>query len=309
LQKSVFPGEIDKKIVEAYNIYQDFNGWHRDFIYYGLTPIDTVGPFIYNYEERITSFKFSPNEDPKRILSIISDDVKDPKLKGIGKINAYPWTDGNFEFKVTASAARKHFPGITLTKYFSADADELFEVTYRKILVFYIPEVTGFKEKPLNISLMSWDLGDFSTAMKISIAEQDPSGQIQETTETTVEFAGNVGVDLGWGNDFKVGLKFGASTKRIDKVSFTRTIQIGDDELGEAWVNFGDMIILSESRIPIYYPTPPIVIPPIIVGPIFITQSLIRPPVPIGYITKYNLREYDGGLYAITVIPVPYVLK
>jgi hypothetical protein len=145
--------------------------------------------------------------------------------------------------------------------------------------VFYIPEVTGFKEKPLNISLMSWDLGDFSTAMKISIAEEDPSGQEQETTESTVEFAGNAGVDLGWGNDFKVGLKFGASAKQISSVKFTRTIQIGDDELGEAWVNFGDMIILSESKIPIYDPTPPIVIPPIIIRPIFSTQSLIRPPV------------------------------
>jgi hypothetical protein len=296
LQKAVSVGEIDKKIIEAYNIYQDFNGWHRDFIYYGLTPRDTVGPFIYNYEEKITSFKFSPTEDPYRILKVISDDTDDPSfISGITK--AYPWTDGIFEFKVDVSVARRNHPEITLTKKFTAYPDELFEVTYRKFLWFYIFTITGFKEKPLDLPLMSWDLNDFSTAMKISIAEEDPSGQKQETYESTVKFAGNVS------QDFKFGLKFGVSAERTDRVVITRTRQEGNDELGEPWVKFGDRIILSVDKIPIYPPTPPIITPPIIP---FTTQSLIRQPGPMDYILRYNLREYNTGLCAFTVVPVAY---
>ena len=50
--------------------------------------------------------------------------------------------------------------------------------------------------------------------MKISVSEEDPSGQTQETMETTVKFAGNVGFDVNWGTDVKTGLKFGASAKK-----------------------------------------------------------------------------------------------
>ena len=300
LRESVSIFDIDPKVTTAYSIYQNTDGWQRDYIYYGLTPDNTTGPFMYEYEERIKSFKFSSTENPQHILAKISDDTRDPHLSPlVFTYGPYPWTDGFFEFKITVNVARKNHPDMLLIKRFTASLQELFEISYERYrLGISITKVIGFKEKALNLPLMSWDIGDFSTAMKISVSEEDPGGQTQETMETTVEFAGNIGFDVGWGTDVKAGLKFGASAKKTNRINFTRTVQTGNDELGDVWVNFGDKVILSANRTPVY---PPFGIPSAITS-MNITPS--RQLIPLFYNTlSYNVKEYDSGLYTITILP------
>ena len=279
LQKTVSKGEIDRKLIEAYNIYQKTDGWHRDYIYYGLTPTNTTGPFCYDFQEHITSFRFSPQVDPKVMMTAICDQTGDPTLKSLVEgTTAYPWTDGILEFRITVQTGSKQTHATEIETFLRAYPDELFEVTYRRIFFFlYKPEVTGFKTKEDNISLMNWDLSIYAPIIKISIEEKDNDETTEILFSHTSEFVGNIGIDVTWESDSKTGLKFGASAKET-YTTYRRTILQNSDKLGDVTINFADKIILSES-------------PP---------GRTLGIPIPAGW----NIREYDNNQFVITVVPV-----
>jgi hypothetical protein len=280
-----FVRSIDPKLEEAYYIHNKVDGWQRDYIYYGLTQENTKGPFSYDFQEHITSFRFSPNANPYAILEEISDQSRDPAFKPIFGTSAtfYPWTDGYFEFRILAQHGVTVGIDKELEVFFHASPDELFEVTYRKIGTgtiggsFYLAVVTGFKEKTLKIPLINWDLDKFSPIMKIHIEEQDDTETETTSFSYTAEYAGNFDYDIGWGETVKIGLKFGASAKKTHTHTYQRTVSHTSDNLGDIMIEFAHNIVL---------------------GP-----SSIKPPL-IGYIQGWDITEYDNGMYAITVMPV-----
>ena len=78
------------------------------------------------------------------------------------------------------------------------------------------------------------------------------TNQLKEATETVtktettnVDFAGNFEFNLGFTE--KIGIKFGASSKKTKQSELKWTSTYESDDLGNVIVDFGDPIILSKS--------------------------------------------------------------
>ena len=268
VQRAVLSGEVDQKVIDAYTIYQNTDGWQRDYIYYGLTPSNTTGPFCYDFQEKVTSFRFSNSVTPAQILAKISDAANDPKF-----VIAF-WTDGSFEFNITAEIGTTGIPSSTMTVAFFANPEDLFEVTYNSGGFLFTSTITGFKTISINSPLMKWNLANYAPAIKLSICEFDLSETITSTSSSTIEFAGNIEYNM-----IKIGLKFGASGKYTHNSTFTRVIYTGSDALGDVLIDFADKVVLSNT----------VKVLPLILGG--------------GTISIYNIREYDNGVYVITMEP------
>ena len=111
--------------------------------------------------------------------------------------------------------------------------------------------------------------------MKISIFKMNPGTTMTTNVTTTTEFADNFGVDINFGNDLvKLGLKFGTTSKRTDNTTFTVTTQTTDKALGDVLIYFGHPVI-----------------------------TFIPSPCP-NCIMFYELKDYDNGMYQITLAPL-----
>jgi len=250
----VIPDKV-KKIHEAYNIYGlSFDkGWQRDYIYYGITPQQTKGPFNRRMTEHIVAFEMVG--DAKKALDKIADQASDPKIKGIKDrgMNSgryyIDWTDGEFEFKVTVYLGAKSPAGSERITYFRLRPGELFDVynTPRT------PDGSSFqvgdiihKKAWLEVPLLEWDLENYSPALKISIEEVDPSETTTTSVTNSAEFATNFSYDANFGQKVKHGLKFGTSTKETRTVTHQVVRSWGNDELGDVIINFEDPVVLDD---------------------------------------------------------------
>ncbi|MDR0961375.1 MAG: hypothetical protein LBM62_02280 [Mediterranea sp.] len=236
---------IPQKVVDAYNIYNSNDGWQRDYIYYGLTPANKVGPFDKNYEEYLVGFEMTG--DASANLNKISDQPSDPKRTKDMSTNrsAKYWTDGEFEFKVKLYVGNKSGFGSEIVKYFRIKPEELFRVII-KSKPNRIQYVAGIDNRrvALSLPLFKWNLENFSTSVKIAIEEVDEAQTTKITNTTSTEFAGNFEFSITTGERVKTGLKFGASAKEVRTISYEVTTTNGNDELGEVVVNFYDDVIV-----------------------------------------------------------------
>ena len=255
----------DSKLIEAYNIYKNVDGWHRDYIYYNIQPSQDRGAFSYDFQEHITSF--SLKGDPASVYSKISDQTGDPKLKISTKANS-GWTGGFFEFKVRALINAKNGIGEELVTYFSALPTDLFTVEYERKLFYYIPKITGLRAKALNLPLFAWDLNDYASTIKIEVEEVDLTETIVNQETRTVKFATNFSIE---GTLKKIGLKFGASLEETRSQTISRTYTVGNDLLGSVIVNFADDVILQ--------------------------------PIDMIFLNGWITREYSTGWYGVSVEP------
>ncbi|MGB3464775.1 MAG: hypothetical protein WBA74_05885, partial [Cyclobacteriaceae bacterium] len=210
--------------------YETNAGWHRDYIYYGLTPTTPRGELKNNYSETITSFGFMSNVDPMTAYQKISDQTGDPKINGAKNgSSAAIWTEGFFEFRVNILINAQNGLGQNLLKIFPARGSDLFNVTYRKLYPFFniyvIDQVTLRSFNP-NIEILPWDLQNYGMAWKFTVQEWDPDQVITETTQLTSTFAANFELNPTFGIFEKVGLKFGASntTTRQETFIFRTTV-------------------------------------------------------------------------------------
>jgi hypothetical protein len=264
-----FIGNPDPKLLEAYNIYLGTDGWHRDYIYYNITPTQDRGPFSYAYQERIRSF--SMVGDPASAYSKIADQTGDPRLASVSLVNA-GWTGGFYEFKVRVLLNAKNGIGEEFITYFSALPDELFAVTYDPyIFNLYRPRITGLNVKGLSLPLFSWDLNDYASTIKIEIEEVDVTETVINSESRTVKFATNFSIDPTAGLLKKIGLKFGASLEETRTQTTQRTYTLGNDLLGSVIVNFADNVLVGRSTL-------------------------------LG-LTIWRTREYASGWYSISVEP------
>ncbi|UII29884.1 hypothetical protein LVD17_16415 [Fulvivirga ulvae] len=256
----------DQKLLDAYNIYLNIDGWHRDYVYYNIQPTQDRGPFSYDYMEYIRSFRM--NGDPVSAYSKIADQTGDPTLKTITGSPNSGWTGGYYEFKVRVLLNAKNGVGEELITYFSALPDDLFVVEYEKKLFFYMPKITGFRSKSVDLPLFAWDLNDYASTIKIEVEEVDLTETIVNSETRTVKFATNFAIE---GTLKKIGLKFGASLEETRSQTVSRTYTLGNDQLGGVIVNFADDVVLG--------------------------------PVNILFIKGWRTREYETGWYGISVEP------
>lgn len=240
-----------RKVLDAYDIYKNYEGgWQRDYIYYNLTPSNTVGPFNYNYKEYITAFEMIG--DANLNLQKISDQTGDPKRNDeryVRNRKTY-WTDGEFEFKVKVYLGNKNAFGNEFTTYFRIKPEDLFSLEYIRDRTS--PQnmlITGVENKKVYLStpLFEWNLENYSANIKIAIEEVDATETIKQTSTTTADFATNFGFSTEVGKKVKLGLQFGASSKETRTTSFEVSTTNGNDELGEVIINFWDDIIVSRN--------------------------------------------------------------
>lgn len=234
----------DPKIIAAYNIYEFINGWHRDYIYYNITPTDTSGLITLSYQEYIKYFKLgTPNDTGERVYDRISDSSLDPEYVEPRKsLGVAAWTDGAFEFLFTVKLNAKNGIGENLKKHVTLAPEQIFDLQYTTDHNnYYIVSSFSAKNVELNLPLFTWDLMDYSPSIKISIEEVDPSEVITTIQESSATFATNFNISLG---GKKMGLKFGASSTETSTVRFETTIHLNNDQFGDIIVNFSDNILV-----------------------------------------------------------------
>lgn len=265
---------IDPKLIAARNYGLE---WHRDHIYYNMTPTVPKGEFSLDFREYITSFRFINGEQG---YTKIADQSGDPRIIGGGPVTG--WTDGSFEFRVVALINGK-VTKPTLEPMFTAKGSDLFDVEYEKIIIYkcrkpwcwgsdvvaYIPKTITPKTYNPNVPLMKWDLDSYSSSMVIKIEEYDVSENITETHNVSSKFATNFQIEGQIKK--KIGFKFGASLEQTTSQTHQRIYTLGSDYLGETIVDFGDKVIIGETST--------------IIGKIYLTQ------------------EYSTGFVAISVEP------
>lgn len=255
---------LDQKIIQANNIYQTNDGWHRDFIYYDITPSNPNGSFNYDFQETLKSFVLQG--DPIAAYNKISDQTGDAKWDlQKGRLSSSSWSGGYFEFKVRTIVNAKNGVGSEIVKYFTARGDDLFDLVYRRVGLTFIISSISLKKMSLNIPIFNWDIEQYATTVKIEIEEIDLTETFETTDTRAVEFATNFGIE---GTLKKIGLKFGASLKKNESVTTKKTYTQGNDLLGDVIVNFADKIIIGT-----------------------------------GDFDSYITREYSSGSYSISIEP------
>ncbi|GAB2617972.1 hypothetical protein GCM10027035_12680 [Emticicia sediminis] len=267
----VFSNEIDSKLIQAYNTYNGIDGWHRDLIYYNISPANDKGAFSYSFKDGLTSFTMAGNA--QSAYQKISDQTGDPLAYGYRWGNDPQWTGGSYEFKVSCLINAKNGIGTELITYFSALPSELFNLSYTRIVnhLFgpdeYILSEISFNKKFLSLPILNWDLDNYATSIKISIEEVDITTTTTQSETSSVKFASNFGIDNGTLK--KIGLKFGASLETNQTQTYQRVFTQGNDELGSVIINFADNVIINQL-------TP----------------------------TSYTTREYQTGFYSISFEPI-----
>lgn len=281
--RTVSSAVLDPKVITAYNTYTGSNvdGWQRDYIYYNITPGTPKGPFKYDFQETITSFSLQGN--PTAAYNTIADQTGDPTLgeKALGNstgniLSGGSWTGGNFEFKIRTIVNGKNGIGSEIIKYFTATGNDLFDCTFIRGErtgfghYFYYRQINSLKNVNLNIPIFNWDLDQYASTIKIDIEEVDLTETTILTESRSVEFASNFSVEVSaslFKELVKVGLKYGTSQKITATSTVQRTFTQGNDLLGDVIVNFADNVIIGTTG------------------------------------STYTTREYNSGLYSITVEP------
>lgn len=244
----------EKRLIDAFNTFKGSNlGWQRDFLYYGLTPQKDKGPFNYDMNECLVGFEFVA--DALTSIRKVCD-AGDPQHPSPGTIAKRIdmqrlWTDGDLEFMVKTYYGSKSGAGTEKTTYFIAKPNTLFQANWQQLNPSDPAgnyRLVNFTNKKINldIPLFDWNLNNYSSTIKIAIEEVDNGASYTTTNTQTVEFATNFSFDVNYGDDVKVGLKYGQSSKESKTVTYTYTVKDENDALGEVLVNFADDVITSD---------------------------------------------------------------
>lgn len=254
-----------QKSLDSYQIFNNSTeGWQRDYVYYNLTKEINKGPFDSSYREGIVGFELLG--DAHSNYKKISDSSGEPILDGVyhevpigpGRGYLTPWTDGEFEFQVKCYFGNKN-AGITeYTNRFRCNPNQLFKMNLKPNKNYTKYTILGYENlltQP-RLPLFDWNIENYSSTVKIRIEEFDLSETIKRATSSTAEFASNFGFDPTFESVVKLGLKFGASSKVTQTVSYEETISVGSDDLGEVIVNFGDNIVMDDTYVQKYMQSP-----------------------------------------------------
>lgn len=239
------------------NAYKSGVEWHRDYIYYGISPVNSIGKFTNRFSEFITSFRFTKPEH----LGLVSDQDNDPKPV-LFSTRRPAWTDGRFEIRISAFINSKNAVGQELRKYFTATGPELFTLEYDSsrllgnLYVYKYKQATPIAYDP-NIELVPWDLEQYGSVWKFAVSEYDPSEEITRTVTNTTTFGTNFEINVSTGEKVKVGGKFGASTTSTHTEVFQYKTTMGSEDLAEGVLDFRTPVIIASGTLPLLFFTLP----------------------------------------------------
>jgi hypothetical protein len=239
------------------NAYTSGVEWHRDYIYYGISPFNSVGKFTNRFSEAITSFRFTKPEH----LGLISDHENDPKTS-LSSFRPPAWTDGRFEIRISAFINSKNAVGQELRKYFTATGPELFTLEYDSSRIFGSLWVYNYRQAtPIaydpQIELVPWDLEQYGSVWKFAVSEYDPSEEITRTVTNTTTYGANFEINLSTGDKLKIGGKFGASATTTHTEVFQYKTTYGSEDLAEGVLDFRTPVVTGTGVIQILWITIP----------------------------------------------------
>lgn len=227
------------------NAYTSGVEWHRDYIYYGISPTNSIGRFTNRFSESITSFKFTKPEH----LGLISDHDNDSKAI-INNTRPPAWTEGRFEIRISVFINAKNAVGQELRKYFTATGPELFKLEYDSIWtgvirIYLYKQATPISYNP-NIELVPWDLEQYGSVWKFAVSEYDPSEEITRTVTNTTTYGANFEINASTGDKNKIGGKFGASMTTTHTEVFQYKTTYGSEDLAEGVLDFRTPVIINK---------------------------------------------------------------
>ena len=255
---------IDERLIDAYNFWNNNDGWQRDYIYHGLTTTNTTGPLTRNYAEHITSFRLAG--DPKVAFNYISINSSpgdpDPQQVSDYRINrSSGWTDGDFEFNVYCYfGSKSNDTGEAKIKTFGLKPDDLFSMSYSSYTTgtwfwrktFIRTEIVATKQIDfldpkynLKLQLEVWDLSKYGADWQFKFEEYDTTVKQNIGESQSTKITANVNGELS-GTLFeilKVGLKWGV-TKEVTKTNtYNMEFTTTSNPLGSSIVSFYDNAI------------------------------------------------------------------
>lgn len=233
---------VNVKVSNAYDIWLTQgaeNFWQRDHIYYSITPSSPNGPLDPSFQEHLTGLKF---KDGMQGYNKITDQNDPYATEGVLAV----WTEGDYEFALTALINNTIGLGSTITKLFPVKPQDLFQVNYERVPPFMMARIVSItpKQYNLNVPIASWDIKNNGIGWKLTLAEVDPSQTTTHNNTVTSQFATNFGADV------KIGLKFGATATFTTQNTYTLVTQLDDDMLGETAMFFYDPVITYDDIIP-----------------------------------------------------------
>jgi hypothetical protein len=263
-------------LTNAYNVFDAVvtNPWHRDNIYYQLTPTVTTNAYVGSrYNEAITYFSLQGNNasDVFNRISDQSDNATgnyDPSNAGHDwdhdRRNRTPWTDGNFEIQVVVFDGNKSEGVEPFQLFLDARPGDLFEysqetVTRRRGFVvrwdrtYWRPIVTGFKGLDLSSRAIGrqtgdihpWDLDRYSRGWRLEFYENDNTEEVQTSVTNSVKYSRNIEISANAtiNEKVKVGLKDGVTLATESIKNTVVKYKLGRDELGFLDANFEDTVL------------------------------------------------------------------
>ncbi len=256
--RDVLDWQVDQKLLDAYSIYRNVDGWHRDYIYYNITPSNTVGPIRYDFTEKITYFDIVGSA--LAVYYAIAEQTGDPQIKTGKKSSG--WTDGSFEIRANALIQARNGIGPSISNATYVTGANLFNVTYnvekRGVWPFrydyYTIKTVTSKPQNTNLSIVNWDLNKYASSFRIDIEESDNTEVVTTSSSETVKFAANFEFNVGYGSDVKVGLKYGFTQEQTRTATISRQSTLYSDKLGEFVVNFEDKVVIQDFVTPYINP-------------------------------------------------------
>lgn len=265
---------VEQFLKTAYNVFDGnvSQPWHRDNIYYQLTPTQTTNTYVGGkYLEAITYFKLQGDAELvfNRMANQTNGSNLDPQRANQNweRERRVPWTDGNFEIGISITDNAKNRPNINFTLAFNARPDDLFTYTHESVVrrrgawpvrwkrTYWRPVISDFKgldftSADINATVLhihAWDLTEYSNIWNLEIKEIDFTTEISTKTSNVKKYNTNVNVDtsIPLGDKIKVGLKFGASTEETNSSERTQKWVEGSDILGRMEIPFSDQVLIK----------------------------------------------------------------
>lgn len=268
---NTFDFEVSPKIMQGATEFPITNGgWQRDYVYYNLKNIpNPKGVLDRSYYECISAIKITNSglslmmdQDDPTYSNTDNYNTRDEKrsYRGPGKF----WRDGKFEIQIDVLINDISGAGSVFSTVVSAKGDELFGSEYSETV--NVPPRNSPAGTPTyvyrtlskmvpryfycHIPIKEWELDKMGSSWKISLRENDDNTVITQSETTTTKFASNFGVDVGWGEKVKIGLKFGVSAEVTNTSTTSVQRTLSNDFLGDAIVNFSDPILRNTTKIP-----------------------------------------------------------
>lgn len=258
--------------------------FQRDYLYYGITPVNGNGNLNHLVREYISSLCINPkayfniSDQTNLEPSSLNDPIANPSSVTVrGREMSWEeqlqklWSEGCYNFKFEIVSVKSTLPIVVYIPLKPAEIWDLhIKVDYehgtwfKKSKLTYSIDPSKFTERLIVldenlISFGRWDLSVDALERYITISEEDKAAtytytQTSELTKlTSVKLNGSVKAGLGTkvNGELSVGFDSSTTTKEIKTFTYTRTEE--DDMLGRLMISYFDPVIESRAG-SIYYP-------------------------------------------------------